>query len=343
MAALKTQKPKDEFSYQFSADYAVSDDGSLSNVSLLSIGEADGHGQSFDLKSLQTAFALLSGQSLKAFNGHSFAPKASDAVGVFQGIHIDASAGKLRSSTLQWMAAFKKHREAEYDSLLEMAREHPETFGVSVTGKIDLVWVTKRGDEIDAFEDWLYDRPAPEGTINDLPAVRFKKLYSADFVGSPAANDDGLYSSKSKISKPDSKKDNQEFAMNILQQIQSAYGAKPEALAEAINYATANPEADFAKIQTHLAQFEAEQASAAKDAKITELEGKYAAEKTRADGLQSKLKKLTGGQESFEIGEGQRSLKKEDLDEVRAAYAALPAGKERREFRDKHPEITNWK
>jgi hypothetical protein len=83
--------------------------------------------------------------------------------------------------------------EAErYRRLFDLAEAMPDAFGLSLVFEAGLVWVQENGQEV-PIEDG-----SPEGSLRDLPSVRFLSIKSADFVDAPAANDGGLFSHNAK-------------------------------------------------------------------------------------------------------------------------------------------------
>jgi hypothetical protein len=171
--------------------------GIFRNVALITGGvEALGHGSFIDDETVRGLAAMLVGRSLPAYITHEGTglfgggDRLTTEVGVWSGIHLDA--GKLRATQFQFLKSFEDHEPAKRDRLVELAQKMPDQFGVSLVGRIDLKWATPNGDQ-----PVIPGMDTPEDALFDYPSVRFLEVESADFVKSPAANPDGLFSRKS--------------------------------------------------------------------------------------------------------------------------------------------------
>jgi len=224
---MATAKIPETLSFSNYGEFEINDAGDMFDVSLISTGPALGHGMEVDMRSLETAFEVAGGKSIKAFNGHSGNPKPSEIAGFFSGLYIDAEEGKFKAKNYKWLDAFVKHSEEAFDAIEELAKNHKDQFGISLTHSFGLAWVFEGGVERDAMNDWFFGNPAPEGALNELPAVRFKKLLSADFVDSPAANADGLFSERREEAELKQEQDSNKI-MNLLKEINAAYGEKKD-------------------------------------------------------------------------------------------------------------------
>ena len=137
--------------------------GIISGVSVITQGEAKGHGVKIDRKTLETfkarADEFPGGVRVKADHGTGFA----SIVGMLDGFRIDGE--KLRAD----LRLLKS--DSHYEKTMDMAESMPSIFGLSpsfsqITEKV--------GGELFA---------------------RCQDLYSVDLVDAPAANPSGLYSS----------------------------------------------------------------------------------------------------------------------------------------------------
>jgi hypothetical protein len=164
--------------------------GTIKDVSIATTGPALGHGVDLDTKTLSNLFELSKRGAVKSYWTHGglfSGDRLGEEVGLFSAFYI---AGSQIKATFQVFEAFKKAYPARYDYLLELAEKAPKEFGVSISFSGEAVWVLDDGSEIPA--ESLTDKPA--NSIGDRPFVRVHELHSADFVGSPAANAGGLFS-----------------------------------------------------------------------------------------------------------------------------------------------------
>ncbi len=159
----------------------------MSDVSLLSVGPAIGHGLDIDEKSLQTAFEAVSGRSVKSYNNHGWCPAPTDIIGTFSGVYIDAAAGKLKARNFNFL---KTADAGVRERLLELAQTHPDVFGTSLNADLFAVWVMDDGSEVP------FSPQRPEGCSRENPCARFTRIWSADFVSDPAANAGGLFNAE---------------------------------------------------------------------------------------------------------------------------------------------------
>ena len=136
----------------------------IMGVSLIQEGPALGHGVFVDRKSLGQfkALAMAKGRVKAKLNHFS---SVQDTVGYYENFRV--SKGKLLAD----LTLFEAH--GGKDMLLEMINEIPSAFGVSLMFAAD-------SPELDKESGNYMTRPSG--------------LYSADFVDTPAANADGVFS-----------------------------------------------------------------------------------------------------------------------------------------------------
>lgn len=136
----------------------------IMGVSLIQEGPALGHGVFVDRRSLGQfkALAMAKGRVKAKLNHFS---SVQDTVGYYENFRV--SKGKLLAD----LTLFEAH--AGKDMLLEMINEIPAAFGVSLMFAAD-------SPELDKESGNYMTRP--------------RGLYSADFVDTPAANADGVFS-----------------------------------------------------------------------------------------------------------------------------------------------------
>ena len=168
----------------FSQDQSNVDreNGILKNVLLMRSGIAKGHGVEIDLKTLQ-GFEI--GKSVKAFINHKSIQSPTEVVGYFYGVSIH-NKSELRAD-FKFLDSYKKHHEAAYDTLMELAEKEPELLGISLSTDGLLVWKWEDQEipvEMDKEGKYLNQ---PHSEL--IPTWRITKIKSADFVDRPAATD----------------------------------------------------------------------------------------------------------------------------------------------------------
>lgn len=171
------------------SDFSASD-GGLKNVSLITTGiEAEGHGIYLDEKTAETAMKRLLGRSVKSYLRHDGAgrDRLGNEIGFFSGIYRKGA--QIKASAFEFLESFKKDSGAIADRLVEMAAKVPDQFGVSLVLEYMPVWVLADGTEVQASS-----LEAPAGALRPIPSMRVLDVISADFVGRPAANPNGLLS-----------------------------------------------------------------------------------------------------------------------------------------------------
>lgn len=162
----------------------------MSDVSIITIGEALGHGLKIDGKTLDQAEELLKGKKLRAYLTHSgawYSDRLTKEIGSFSGVYRDGD--QLKAKQFRPFKAFRKNNQQQYDILFELAEEMPENFGVSIVPEGYAAWVMENGDEM----QYRYGDDKPEGAVDDMPSLRLVSILSADFVDAPAANPGGLF------------------------------------------------------------------------------------------------------------------------------------------------------
>jgi hypothetical protein len=188
---VSTAKLPDRICFETKLQLERVNDGGFADVALITGDtEALGHGIFVDRKGVEQLAAMLVGKSLPSYITHEgalWSDRLGKEIGYFSGNYFDPKSGKLRGQ-FSFMKSFMKHEAASYERLVEMAETMPEQFGVSIVFSGKLAWVMEDGSEVGATS---YD--PPEGSIRDIPTVRFTRIESADFVKSPAANADGLF------------------------------------------------------------------------------------------------------------------------------------------------------
>ena len=174
---------------------AVNRDGrTINDISIISVGEAKGHGILITEATLKDAAAKLLNRKLPAYITHQNAmgDRLLDEVGFFSGFYLDGD--RIRARNFQAFESFEKFQAERFERLFEMAEMMPDNFGVSLVFEGNLIWETSAGP---VAYSGMSTRPGD--ALNDLPSVQMVEIQSADFVDNPAAN-------TSLFSQPDHKK-----------------------------------------------------------------------------------------------------------------------------------------
>ena len=163
--------------------------GTMAGVSLISVGEALGHGAYVDEDSIDTALAALNqmGGGLPAYITHRgalFDDRLTREIGMFSGFRVE---GEQLKADFTAFDSFKEDESRKFNRLFEMAEKMPERFGLSIVFSAVMAWATADGDVPGSME-------RPETAQFEFPSVRVLEVNSADFVDTPAANQRGLFS-----------------------------------------------------------------------------------------------------------------------------------------------------
>lgn len=192
MATATQTKTEFRFSYHAQFGQIDADKGVLRDVSLMTEGEALGHGCWCDTKTLQSVFALAQKSPVKAYltHGSFFEPdRLGDEIGLYSGLYIDGT--QLKAKQFTFFKSFREGEPKKYSALMELAQADASLFGVSLSFSGNLVWVLADGSEVPAEDDDM-----PDGAVRDMPSVRVTRVYSADMVSDPAANPNGLFDAR---------------------------------------------------------------------------------------------------------------------------------------------------
>ena len=163
---------------------AVNRDGrTINDISIISIGEAKGHGILITDATLRDAATKLLDRKLPAYITHrnAMGDRLLDEVGFFSGFYLDGD--RIRARNFQAFESFERFQAERFERLFEMAEMMPDNFGVSLVFEGNLLWETSEGPVAYAG---MSSRPG--NALNDLPSVQMVDIQSADFVDNPAAN-----------------------------------------------------------------------------------------------------------------------------------------------------------
>ncbi len=169
---------------------AVTKNG-FSDVSIMTVGEADGHGVLIDEKTIEDFIKLAIGKTLPAYLTHDGAqdkdtgrPKdrLGKEIGMFSGFYRDGD--KVRARNFQFLEAFQNSEPKTHATLVEMAQKFADKLGISPVVAHLKAWVMGDGDEVIAEAG----KSRPSGAVRSLPSMRIGKILSCDFVQKPATN-----------------------------------------------------------------------------------------------------------------------------------------------------------
>ena len=192
MPTATLEKTSFRLSFKSAFGQVDANKGVMRDVSLMTEGEALGHGCWCDTKTLQSVFALAQKTPVKAYltHGSFFEPdRLGDEVGLFSGLYIDGN--QLKAKQFTFFKSFKEGQSQKYEAIMELATADASLFGVSLSFSGSLVWCMADGSECAADSEDM-----PEGAVRDMPSVRVSRIYSADFVSDPAANPNGLFDAR---------------------------------------------------------------------------------------------------------------------------------------------------
>lgn len=291
--------------------------GTIRGVSIMTAGEAQGHGLRVDMGTLQKLNALATNGGVKAFLNHSMMPAPTEAIGIFSGFYMEPEAdgqpAKLRA-TFTALKAFREYSKKEYATLMELAEVAPASFGVSVS-----IW-----QDVEDAED------------GGSPYIRPTAFDSADFVSTPAANK-SLFASKTGIDISDTTaqtvvSDNQiqpslkpEYTRPTMKMIQAKFSANTSALARAVKYMaedeTITEEAVVAKVDAELS---AEEVDGIKQANA-QLTADNSALTAKVGELEAKLAELQPAADKLPAAEAAATAAKDELSKVKAELSASVA------------------
>lgn len=161
----------------------------FSDVSIMTKGEADGHGMIVDETTLEQFLQRSEGKTFAAYLTHDGAiyengmpaDRLGREIGAFSGFYRDGD--KVRAKNFQFLDAFIQSEPRAHATLVEMAQKLADKLGISPVVRRFKAWVMGDGTEVVASGK---DRPA--GARGDLPAMRVMDILSCDFVQRAATN-----------------------------------------------------------------------------------------------------------------------------------------------------------
>ena len=167
--------------------------GVLRGVSVITEGEAKGHGMIVDGVTLEQVKACAETyvDGLRVKMDHYTGIDAM--VGVLRDFQIDSL--QLRAD----LHLIKSHDD--FEKILEMAETMPGSFGLSISFSGESEDVEVPSDDSEEVEP--NSGELPEGGVEIVRAARCMEIYSADIVDQPAANPSGLFQAMPEDIKPE--------------------------------------------------------------------------------------------------------------------------------------------
>lgn len=180
--------------------------GLIRGVSILTRGEALGHGMWIDETTLDQTVELAQGNPKTGLKMRFTHPSMSgDGLGSFIGRGFDLyREGDQVFADVHLSETSRKTPDGDLGAyVMDLAESDPEAFGTSIVfehdeaaedlfmaeNQVEYEFVNWRGDtEVGT----RFESPDAENG-NNFPHVRLKNLFAADFVDEPAANPDGLF------------------------------------------------------------------------------------------------------------------------------------------------------
>lgn len=236
------------------------DKGIIYGVSVITEGEAKGHGIWIDQTSLSQLHSVASGFKdgikVKLSSQEEHDGSVAAIIGTLKDFRVDGS--QVRAD----LHLMKSHDS--FGHVLELAEKQPDNFGLSIV------------------------TPTKIEKLNQKKFLRIEDIYSADLVEAPAANPTGLFSEKTSCTKKDdcecqmcmSKRKKKETKMNdiLAKVLKLDANATEEQIVTALSAALTPKETDLTKLtsqieaaQTKLTALTADAESAKVEAKKTEI------------------------------------------------------------------------
>lgn len=201
---FRSQVTRTEVAKSVVRDAGAFNAGLITGVSVISVGEAVGHGKWVDKDFIVAASKQLKAKTEGVKSRYTHPDMSGDGLGkglgrvVYSGVEGDS----LRGDVHFWKSAHNTPEGNLAEHVMQLAEEDPKAFGISITFEQDLDAMRKHfvahGGKIsttawgEEWDDSGFRSPDPNNTQN-LPHVVLKRLRTADIVGDPAANPNGLF------------------------------------------------------------------------------------------------------------------------------------------------------
>ncbi len=167
---------------------AIAEDAIL-GVSVATTGEAAGHRLLFDQVTLDQLVQLGQSKSSGVKSRFTHPDWFHDGLGKYLGRvkNFRRDGDKVVGDLYISQAAHNAPGGDIGQYVLDLAREDPGAFGVSIVVDLDLVWTTEAGKEVPVHDG------KPSDAKEKFPVARLQWLYAADLVDDPALNPNGLF------------------------------------------------------------------------------------------------------------------------------------------------------
>jgi hypothetical protein len=269
------------FKVNLTSNRIDSQSGQIYGLSVMTTGEAKGHGIEIDNTTLEQVAVALK-EPVKVYLKHAGfdSHKATDVAGFLTSPQMD---GNQIRANFQALDSFKQHAPLDFSTLFELAEKHPQAIGLSIDarGHASLAWKLEDGSEV--LADWYSSKPANATGAN--PILRVTGLNSVDFVDAPAANPTGLFSKPAAEAVQTKNQKTKVSMKEILTKLSARFGTQPEALAKAVGILSEKPDATFEEVEGVIV-------AAQKEAQMSALEDENKKLKDEVEELKAKLTKL---------------------------------------------------
>ena len=192
--------------------YAAGKDARIESLSIISIGEARGHGEWIDKQFVAGVVDQINAMGNVGIRAHFGHPAmCSDAIGTEMGrfqnarLHLNEEAADILGydfyqALADWQATPRTESNSRYiDHVFKYAESAPSEIGISIVHSYKGFKGVEDGTGTEYEEDKLDDEGYFIDNPFEFPHPILGTLYDADFVSTPAANGLGLKSADSPL------------------------------------------------------------------------------------------------------------------------------------------------
>jgi hypothetical protein len=174
--------------------------GLIRGVSVITKGEALGHGLWIDETTLEQVADAINANKLGVKSRFSHPSASGDALGKNLGRVMEAEVeGDQVIADQHFNASAHKSPDGDLAEYLEsLAEDDPTAYGISIAFLHDAEAMEQFAEQHSIDGEFKSPDPLNE---NNYPHVRIKELHAADSVDSPAANPDGLFHREGDLAK----------------------------------------------------------------------------------------------------------------------------------------------
>lgn len=169
--------------------------GVLHGIAIAHATEAAGHRLLFDARTLQQLETLGNKLPTGIKTRFTHPGLSSDGLGKYIGRtkSFRIQDGRLLGDLHLASVAASSPEGDLRRYVIDLAKEDPTAFGVSVVVDLLKFWATASGTEVPAKQ------PKPENSLYELPVARITKFIAADLVDEPALNPNGIFATSQLI------------------------------------------------------------------------------------------------------------------------------------------------